>query len=343
MTGSQRFAIELCREFKKIYLGKILFVSPDNIMHQEIADEFGVQTMGRLGKGMSWEQIELPILLWKLGSPLLINLCSLAPIVYHNNIVAVLDLSFHLHPEWFSKSFSTLYNIIVPRAAANAKKVITISESSKNEITSYFRVRAANIDIIYPSVSSVFLDADLINNPNQYGDYILAVSSIDPRKNFSGLIQAFKKGNFGQTKLLIVGSEHKVFADNSLKNLIDGDERIVFTGYVNDERLVGLYKNALLFAYPSLYEGFGIPPLEAMACGCPTLVSNTTSLPEVCGDASVYVDPYDIDSICSGLTTVLTDSHLRAELIRKGFQQIQRFDWGQSAQKLATIVTQLNK
>lgn len=340
ITGSQRFAIELCREFKKIYSGEILFVSPDNIMHKEIADEFGVKTMGRLGKGMSWEQIELPLMLWRLGSPILINLCSLAPVFYNNNIVTVLDLSFYLHPEWFSKSFSNLYNIIVPRAAANAKKVVTISENSKKEIISHFRIKNKDISIIYPSVSSIFLNSHHINTPNQYGKYILAVSSIDPRKNFSGLIQAFKAGNFGQVKLVIVGSEHKVFADNSLKELITGDDRIAFTGYVNDEQLVSLYKNAVLFAYPSLYEGFGIPPLEAMACGCPTLVSNTTSLPEVCGDASVYVDPYDVNSIRDGLAKLLNDDGLRASLIQKGYQQIRRFDWHQSAQKLVDIVTQ---
>lgn len=342
ITGTQRFAIELCREFKKLYSGEILFVAPDNIMHKDIADEFKVQVMGRLGKGMSWEQIDLPILLWKLGNPLLLNLCNLAPIFYDNSILTILDLSFYLHPEWFSKAFSNRYNIVVPRAAAKAKKILTISQNSRNEISSNFHIPASHIDIIYPGVSDIFLKSSQIKTINKYGNYILAVSSMDPRKNFNGLIQAFRKGNFGYTKLLIVGSEHKVFADNSLKEIIDKDDRIVFTGYVDDEQLVGLYQNALVFAYPSFYEGFGIPPLEAMACGCPTLVSNTTSLPEVCGDASVYVDPYNIDSICDGLSLILNESSLRTQLIQKGYKQLSRFSWHQSARKLVDIVTTMN-
>ena len=341
ITGTQRFAIELCRALKPL-LPDVVLWSPDNIMHKDIAEELDVQVVGRIRKGVVWEQVELPLLLHKQGNPLLVNLCNLAPLVYANNVVSILDLSFHLHPEWFSKKFSMLYNGLVPRTAAKARRVITISENSKNDIATHFHVPPANIDIIYPSVSDVFLNPPASRPANPYGDYILAVSSIDPRKNFGGLIQAFKAGDFGQTKILIVGSEHKVFADNQLKELIQGDSRIIFTGYVTDEDLVGLYQHARVFAYPSFFEGFGIPPLEAMACGCPTLVANTTSLPEVCGEASVYVDPYNIDSIRAGLCTILNDNALRDKLIQKGYEQLTRFSWQRSAQDLARIITELN-
>lgn len=340
ITGTQRFAIELCRGLKQVRPDVVL-LAPDNILQKDIAEELDVQVVGRIKKGIVWEQVELPLLLRKRGNPLLINLCNLAPLLYRNSVVSVLDLSFHLHPEWFSWQFSGLYNFFIPRVARSARKVVTISENSKQDIVTHFHVPASRIEIVYPSVSGIFLNPPANTPANAYGDYVLAVSSIDPRKNFSGLIKAFKAGNFGETKLVIVGSEHKVFADNDLRNLVAGDPRIVFTGYLSDAELVGLYQRALAFAYPSFFEGFGIPPLEAMACGCPTLVANTTSLPEVCGDASVYVDPYDTDSIRDGLTTILNDQALRAELTRKGYERLAHFDWQQSTRKLVSLIDEL--
>ncbi|MFD2932527.1 glycosyltransferase family 4 protein [Spirosoma flavum] len=342
ITGTQRFAIELCRELKKL-LPNLVLIAPNNIIHPDIAKELNVQVVGKIRKGIIWEQIELPIILRRYGNPLLINLCNLAPIFYSNNLVSILDLSFHLHPEWFSTKFSTLYNFFIPRAAIRAKRVITISNSSKNDIVKYFGVPQSEIDIVYPSVSNNFLNPPPLSSLNPYGKYVLAVSSIDPRKNFIGLIRAFKACNLMDTKLVIVGSEHKVFADSNIKEEVGGNKQIVFTGYIQDSELVELYQHALVFAYPSFFEGFGIPPLEAMACGCPTLVSNTTSLPEVCGEASVYVDPYDTISIRDGLLSILSNDQMRTELIRRGYEQISKFNWHQSAMKLADIIRRIDR
>lgn len=340
ITGTQRFAIELCRGIKNI-IPTAIFIAPDNIIHQDIADELNVQIVGRLKKGILWEQIELPLYLNRIGRPLLVNLCNVAPVFYSNSIVSVLDLSFYLHPEWFSKTFTILYNSIIPRAAKRARRVVTISENSRHDIATNFKVDSKNIDIVYPSISSIFLNP--VNTPytNPYGRYVLAVSSLDPRKNFKGLIAAFKELNLPDIKLVIVGSEHKVFADDDLKGLVGSADNIIFTGYISDDELVSLYHHAALFAYPSFFEGFGIPPLEAMACGCPTIVANTTSLPEVCEDASVYVDPYDINSIRDGLLEVLTNETLRQNLIQKGFERVKYFEQQSSAQKMADIINKL--
>ncbi len=221
ITGTQRYAIELCRGLKQIR-PDITLIAPDNIMHKDLAEELDVQIIGRIRKGIIWEQVELPFLLRRRGSPLLVNLCNLAPIAYHNNIVTVLDLSFKLHPEWFSRQFAFLYNFFIPRELTGARRVITISENSKQDIAKHYGVPLSKIDIVYPSVPTVFTEAPAQKQPNLHGSYILAVSSIDPRKNFVGLIKAFKAGNFGETKLLIVGSEHKVFADNQIKELVAG-------------------------------------------------------------------------------------------------------------------------
>ena len=114
-------------------------------------------------------------------------------------------------------------------------------------------------------------------------------------------------------------------------------DRVEFTGYVDDDQLKQLYRKAKLFLFPSLYEGFGLPPLEAMACGCPVIVSKAASLPEICGDAAYYVNPYDVEDIAKGIYTVLTDEGLQKELIRKGLQRVKLFSWEKSARELINI------
>ncbi|WP_168207908.1 glycosyltransferase family 1 protein [Spirosoma sp. KCTC 42546] len=341
IAGTQRFAIELSLELGK-YLPSLIYLAPDRILHKDIADKLNVQITGRSKNGLFWEQIELPFFLRKNGNPLLINLCNIAPLFYNNNLVSILDLSFYHHPEWFSRKYAFLYNLIIPRIAANAKRIVTISEYSKQDISKTFRISLEKIDLVYPNVPNVFLKNYPTVKKNIYGKYILAVSSLDPRKNFPSLIQAFKEANLVDTKLVIVGVEGKVFANNNLKELIENDDSIVFTGYISDEELIGLYKNAKIFVYPSFFEGFGLPPLEAMACGCPTLVSNTTSLPEVCGEASEYVDPYSIRSIREGIEKVLYDESLAQRLREKGKDRVKYFNAHKSAQSMANTINSLN-
>ncbi|GEO04622.1 hypothetical protein AAE02nite_22860 [Adhaeribacter aerolatus] len=173
---------------------------------------------------------------------------------------------------------------------------------------------------------------------NKYGRYILAVSSLEPRKNLNNLIKGFKQANLSGTKLVIVGAGSKVFNNPGLKELLQEDPDIIFTGYVPDAELAGIYHNALMFVYPSLFEGFGIPPLEAMQCGCPTVVSETSSLPEVCADASLYVNPLDSTTIAAAIKLLSENEERRKELILKGFARAKDFSWQRSAENLAGII-----
>jgi len=146
-----------------------------------------------------------------------------------------------------------------------------------------------------------------------------------------GLINPKIRKNY---KLLIIGEEYKIFRKEKIKL----EENIIFTGYLSDDELIKTYKTSSLFVYPSFYEGFGIPPLEAMACGCPCVVSNAASLPEVCGDSAYYVNPYDIEDIARGIETVLSDEKLRKDLVKKGFENIKRFSWQISAKEVLEIM-----
>jgi glycosyltransferase involved in cell wall biosynthesis len=156
---------------------------------------------------------------------------------------------------------------------------------------------------------------------------------LEPRKNINNLILAFKKIGLRDIQLILVGSRSNVFASNELKDFIHSQKNIIFSGYIPDDELIRLYSEAKLFVYPSYYEGFGLPPLEAMACGCPVVVSNVASLPEVCGNAAQYVDPDNIEGIAEGIHKVLTDEPLRQSMMEKGLERAKLFSWEKAAKE----------
>jgi glycosyltransferase involved in cell wall biosynthesis len=339
ITGVQRYAIELSRRLRKIH-PHIRFIAPRNIIHRDIAEYLEVVVTGRF-TGHLWEQVELPLYLKKQGSPYLINLANLTPLVYPKTVITIFDLSFLRNPGWFSKRYYFFYKLIVPILAKKANMVITISEFSKKEIIDLLNIPESRIRIIPCAVADFFHGITNTDKSLNNDQYILALSSIDPRKNFTGLIKAFKNISKKNIKLFIAGSQNKVFSSNELKKDIKENPDIIFTGYVPDEQLPRLYKNAELFIYPSFYEGFGIPPLEAMACGCPTIVSNTSSLPEICGDASFYVNPYDTDDITKGIDQVLSNRRLQNQLISKGYERVKRYSWDNSVKILSRLIKEL--
>jgi len=338
ITGVQRFAIEICRRLKNL-LPNIVFVSPKNILQKNIANELGVISFGRYTSHF-WEQLELPLFLREKNKPLLLNLCNTAPLFYNKNIICIHDIAFAFNPKWFSPSFVALYKFLIPRIARKSLKVITVSEFSKKSIINYTSIPKEKIEIVYNGLSDVFLQPLSSQSKTNYQNYLLTVSSIDPRKNLLSLIKAFRKADLNNLDLLIVGSESKVFADEGLKEEIKSCPSIIFTGYLSDDALAACYKNAEIFIYPSLYEGFGIPPLEAMASGVPTIVSSAAALPEICGDASLYIDPLYVEDIKTKMELLTKNKVLRQELVQKGRKQVERYSWDKSAAKVACLLKQ---
>ncbi len=332
ISGVQRFAIELSLRLKKL-MPEIIFVAPHNIYHHNLANQLGVITVG-ITKGHLWEQIDLPLFLVKHGNPFLINLANTAPVFYKNKAATVHDLAIYDVPESYSFTFRLTYKILLPSIIKNSQKIFTVSSFSQSRIKDRFGVNPA---IIQNSVSSFFSAGASVDKEK----IILAVSSLDPKKNFSSLIEAFIKANLDEYKLVIVGARNKLFdqvtltSDNNIYK-----DKIVFTGHISDHDLASLYQRASLFIYPSFYEGFGIPPLEAMASGCPTIVSDIPSLREVCGDASVYVNPYDTADIANKLKEVCYNSELQAYLHKKGLENIRRFSWEDSSIKLMHYISE---
>ena len=330
ITGVQRFAIEIAKQLKVLYSSDIQFISPKNIIHVDLAEELEAKVIGNR-TGHLWEQIDLPRYLKSIDSPLILNLANTAPLFYKNKVITVYDLAFYHYPKWFSKKFVLAYNFLIPRICRNSKHIFTDSEYVRKDISKSYSIDNTKITTIYGSYSEIFKC-----NSNQKESLILAVGSIDPRKNLLALINIFK--DIKDVKLMIVGQENKVFSSLGIKDLPDN---IVFTGYVNDIDLVDLYNKASLFVYPSFFEGFGIPPLEAQACGTPVVCSNTTSLPEVGKDSVIYCDPYSLKDIREKIELVLNDKDLQNQLRTKGFDNIKRFSWKRSANKMIKIIEEL--
>jgi len=337
LTGVQRYAIEISRALKEIQ-PDIRFLSPKNIIHKNIAEELKVEIIGN-HTGYIWEQWDLPRYL-KKNAPgkILINPANVAPLSYHNKVVTIHDTAPIRHPEWYSWRFAMTYKWLLPRVAKSSRIIFSDSEFSKKEIVSLLGVPPDKIEVIYCAADKRFRNTAEKIDGDSDGNYILCVASLDPRKNFTRLVAAINLLPEKRLKLVIVGTESGIFADSDLEKSLGQNDLIEFTGRVDDHRLIKLYQNARLFVYPSLYEGFGLPPLEAMACGCPCVVSDSGSLPEICGDAAVYCDPADPQSIADKVRLVLDDDDLRRSMIQKGLEQAKKYSWQRSAAQLLAIV-----
>lgn len=240
-----------------------------------------------------------------------------------------------------------LYSKVVFKAATLLSDVITtISEFSKHEIVKYTGVAPDKVHTIHLGIDSILFqtitDAEsLTKTTEKYKlpqKFILFVGNIKPHKNLSSLLDAFLIANsdIEPHKLVILGKkEGFITGDSKVFSKINGNDilkdKVKFTGYVAEEDLPKIYNLASLFVFPSIYEGFGFPPLEAMACGCPVVCSNAASLPEVCGDAVLYVDPMNIEKMASGIIEVIKNHKLKKDLIKKGFVKSKQYAWEQSS------------
>lgn len=336
ITGVNRFALEICKELKK---AKIAFkIIVPTWLEIQLEWDFDFVRYGSL-KSHFWEQISLQLFLLNQKKPLLISFSGLGPVLYRNQVITIHDLSFLRNPSWFSRSYYLFYKTFLPIIVKKAKKILTVSEFSKKEIELLLRVPDYKIVIVPNAVSmEIFRPTDDTSNDLQ--KYILAVSSLDPRKNHIRLIEAFEKIDLPDHSLYIVGKSHKHF---NFKGSNAEKKNIIFLGYVSDVKLAKLYKQASIFVYPSLYEGFGIPPLEAMANGCPVIASDIPSLKEVCKDAALYVDPYSVDDIGRAILNLMENAHLRANLIERGLQNSKSYSWSKSASIVLSVITELNK
>ena len=263
-------------------------------------------------------------------------------------ITVIYDLSYIHFRQFADKKNAALLSKRVPVAVKNSDKIITISESSKKEIVEYYHVAPEKIAIISPAVDhEVFRPLEnkkikpIINKYKINRSYILYTGTLEPRKNIIGILNAYAllpESLRISFQLVLAGG--KGWLDHEIQEKLEEykDLEVVLTGYVPDEDLPALYSGASVFVYPSFYEGFGMPPLEAMACGLPVITSNNSSLPEVVGAAGITIEANDTNSLAKNIQSVLTNKKLASKMKKDGLIQAEKFSWSESANKLKKII-----
>jgi glycosyltransferase involved in cell wall biosynthesis len=261
-------------------------------------------------------------------------------------LLTVHDLSFARAPETASPALKRYLDRVVPRSVRRADHVLADSQATKDDLIALYGVQPGKITVLLSGVNARFQPvrepAQLAAARQRYGigaePFILSVGTVQPRKNYERLMRAFATLPDQNVHLVIAGGrgwlQGPIYATVDALNLQD---RVHFIGFADDADLPALYSAARCFAFPSLYEGFGLPVLEAMACGTPVLTSSVSSLVEVAGDGAVLVDPLSIEQIAAGLTDLLSDEALRMRLVEAGFRQAAQFTWERSARQLLEI------
>lgn len=346
-VGIGEYAFELLRQFKKINPpaggSSIKYqVYVKNKPLGDLPEEDSNWKYRVIGPRKLWTQIALPLDLF-LHRP--------RPDVFFTPthytprfspipaVISIMDLSFIFYPEMFKKSDLFQLTNWTAYSVRKATKILTISKASKDDIIKIYKVKSSKVEVIYPGIKAGFR-MDKKENIIE-GEYILFVGTLQPRKNIVRLIEAFSQvvKKHPKIKLVIVGKKGWLYEDIlNAPQKFSVEEKVTFLDFVSNEELASLYQHALCFVLPSLYEGFGLPVLEAMKYDCPVITSNVSSLPEAGGEAALYIDPLDVSDIARKLEKIITDPDLRKELIEKGKKQIKKFSWEKSAQETLKVL-----
>lgn len=321
LAGAQRYLLSMLKHMPE----SLCQVRPRNPMH-------GI-------RGHAWEQFVLPI---HLKDKLLWSPSGSGPLMVTKQVLTVHDLVPIDHPEFLNPRFAAWYQFLLPKLVHRVQRIIAISEFTKQRLINVFNVPEERICVIWNGVDERFCPQpeDRISSaikrlgiPTYH--YFVALGSLEPRKNLKRLLDAWThivEDLPDDIWLVLAGAKGKsmVFEGVPLDPL---PPRVHLTGHVPDELLPALYAGAIAAPYLSVYEGFGLPPLEAMACGTPTFTGNRTALPEVVGNAAMTVDPYDVEAIAQGLYRLAKDENLRQRLRLDGLKQSSHFSWKNTAEK----------
>ncbi|WP_278912595.1 glycosyltransferase family 4 protein [Deinococcus wulumuqiensis] len=284
--------------------------------------------------GHLWEQMILP---FHCTGDLLWSPANTGPIIKRNQILTIHDVATLDHPEWFEKKFALWYRWLIPQLARRVKHIITVSEFSKHRIMLHTGVSHQKITVIPLAADNRFRlhteseRESLRSSLNLPRRFVLSVGSIEPRKNLAGLLAAWEgwEGRPNDLNLVISGTSNKVFNDPNVSYV---PENVRFIGRVSDESLPALYSTAEAFVYPSFYEGFGLPPLEAMASGTAVVSSGTTSLREVVGESALVINPHDPQTIVNALDLLFREQGYREKLAQEGYLRAKGFSWKRTSE-----------
>jgi glycosyltransferase involved in cell wall biosynthesis len=293
-----------------------------------------------------WEQFIAPILLRAAGVDVYHGVLNVMPLLTNvPSVVTIHDLSPFFFPQTFRRVNRTYTRWAVRVAARRASMLLAVSEFTRSEIVRWLDVPPERVVVTHDAADARFAPPaanELAVFRRRHGlpeRFILFLGTLEPRKNLPRLIEAYAQIAAEVDAPLLIGGARGWLYDEILARAeeLQLGRRLQFIGYIPQEEQHLWYAAATVFAFPSLYEGFGMPPLEAMACGTPVVASNTSSLPEVVGDAGIMVSPYDTDGLAAALQRVLGDAELRAELRGRGLQRARQFTWDETARRTLDV------
>lgn len=330
MTGTNRFAYELCIALSKRQYPFVLLV-PDDSLRTDTYDlsHLKIETV-RPFKSHLWEQVALPWYMRGKKDSILLSLKGLGPVFMKRQVATIHDMSYRVNPQWFSLPYRLFYRLMTPLLASHAQHLITVSEFSKGEIVKWLGVSPDKVSVIHNAPSECFHQEEETQKNSPFTeDFILTVSSLDPRKNLSLVFDAYKQ-SAQKTPLYVIGERYPVFGSVD----IPWNDNIKFLGRLPDEELRRYYAHASLFVYTSLYEGFGMPPMEAIACGCRNIVlSDIPVFREIYGDLAHYVKVDDSAALATMFDTLPEAFHPD-----KISDFIEKFTWEASAERLMEML-----
>lgn len=347
ITGVERVALELSRSLRAVLAQRgeadlelaVPTGTPVSGAISGIGDRALVtHVVGRLG-GHAWEQAELA---GALRDSWLLNFCNTGPALRRRQVLLIHDAQFILHPTSYSRAFRWWYRLMLTVASRRAAVVFTVSNFSKRQLehfrvvprgkTRILRSGIDHLDAVVPD-AAVLTQNGLMARP-----YLLAIGSLAPHKNLAMLIDAFVSADLPGMDLVIAGGGNpRVFQNAGLRQA----PNIRFLGRVTDGELKALYGRAHAFACPSLSEGFGLTPLEAMRMGCPVIATSAGAVPEICGDGALYVDPRDRTAWTDALKRISKDATLRTELSARASARSGEFTWSAAAEQVLTALEEV--
>lgn len=334
ITGVQRYALEVTKALD-------LVVSPDTIITvlvpkgQSIKLNLKNVIIKQVGylTGHLWEQLELP---FYCKSGILFNPCATGPLFKRNQVSTFHDVNFINFSEGFTWQFRFWYTIIFFVCGKFSKSIIAISNYTKSEIIEKFAIKDSKVTVIYEGYqhfNEIVDDNTILQKVDNTKPFILGVSSLNKNKNFGIILSCLKYIN-GVNFVIAGKSNPKIFGDiSTLKN-----KNITFLGRVSDSELKSLYQNAFCFIYPSFYEGFGLPPLEAMSCGCTCVVSNTSCLPEIYQDSVLYCDPKNPKTLSAQILTLLNEPLTKLSLQSHSKDILEKYSWIKCSEKILHLL-----
>ena len=336
-SGVQRFAAEAIKAIDRLLDGDFVALKGRvEMLAPCAARDFPLTNipLRRVGRftGYAWEQIEYPL---HGTGQLLLNLCMLGPLAARHQIVGVHDATVLALPNNFSPRFRAAYKFLIPRLCKRSDLVVTVSEFSRREIGKWYGADVTAMPVCFEGgdhITAVAADETVIDRLGLKGrKFFLGVGVDSANKNVKTVVKAFQQAQIEGAVLVLTGAKDpKVFGHLN----IAGGDGVRTVGFVSDAELRALYEHALALVFPSYYEGFGLPPLEAMTCGCPVIISEQPALMEVCGDAALTCHADDADAIIRHLQAIASDPALRERLAQAGRARAKRFTWEAAARSL---------